>query len=83
MAKSAVRKYFTLGGCCGPKTKYFSFGGCGSPEMTKLLTDNDLMLGIPLGGTVLCLLVKWLKAETNWVLPRRLGILVFGRVYWS
>ena len=86
MAKSAVRNFFTLGGCCGPKRKYFSLGGCGSPEMTKLLTDRLMalvMLGIPLGGTVLYLCVKQLKAETNLVHPRRLGILLFGRLCWS
>ena len=25
---TAERKYFTLGGCCGPKRNYFSLGGC-------------------------------------------------------
>ena len=26
MAKSALRKYFTLGGCCSPESKIFLFG---------------------------------------------------------
>ena len=33
-------------------------------------------------GNVLFLLVKQEEAETNWVHPRRLEILVFGRVCW-
>ena len=70
------------------KRKYFSLGGCDGPAITRtshgqINGSNDLMLGIPLGGTVLFLPVKWLKVETHWVHPRRLGILIFGRVYWS
>ena len=45
--------------------------------------SNEVSLGIPLRGMVLFLPVKWLKAKTNWGHPRRLGILIFGRVYWS
>ena len=75
MAVSAERKYFSLGGCDGPaitRTSHRQING-----------SNDLMLGVPLGGTVLFLHVKWVKAETNWVHPRRLEILIFERVYWS
>ena len=71
-----------------PKVKYFSLGGCGSPAVTRtsygqINGSKDVMLGVPLGGTVLHLPVKQLKAKTNWVYPRRLGILIFGRVCWS
>ena len=63
-------------------------GGCDGPAITRtshrqINCSNDLALGIPLEGTVLFLPVKQLKAETNWIHPRRLGILIFGRVYWS
>ena len=44
MAKSAVREYFTLGGCCGPMSEYFSLGGCGGSEMTKLPMDRLMAL---------------------------------------
>ena len=69
------------------KVKYFSLGGCGSPAITRISYrqingSNDVMLCVPLGGTVLCLPIKWLKAKTNWVHPGRLGILMFGRVCW-
>ena len=70
------------------KVKYFSLGGFDSPAITKtscgqINGSNDVTLGVPLGGTVLCLPVKQLKVETNWVHPERLGILIFGGVYWS
>ena len=71
------------------KVKYFSLGVCGSPVITtrtsfgQINGSNDVMLGVPLWGTVLCLSVKQLKAKTNWVHPGRLGILIFGRVCWS
>ena len=50
-----------------PKVKYFSLGGCDGPAITRtshrqINGSDDLT---PLGGTVLCLPVKWLKAETN------------------
>ena len=71
-----------------PKVKYFSLGGCGGPAITRtsygqINGSNDVTLSVPLGGTVLCLPVKWLKVKTNWVHPGRLGILIFGRVCWS
>ena len=71
-----------------PQVKYFSLGGCGSPAITsacygQINGSNEVSLGIPLGGTVLFLPVKQLKAKTNWGHPRGLGILIFGRVYWS
>ena len=71
-----------------PKVKYFSLGGCGSHAITRtfhrqISGSNDLMLGVCLGGTVLYLPVKRLKAKTNWVHPGRLRILIFGRVCWS
>ena len=44
MAKSAVRKYFALGECCGPERKYFSMRGCGGSEMTKLLMNRLMAL---------------------------------------
>ena len=70
------------------KVKYFSLGGCGSPVITRAFHgqingSNDMTLGVSLGGTVLFLPIKQLKAETNLVHPGRLGILIFGRVYWS
>ena len=55
MAVSAVRKYFTLGGCCGPEITSASY--------RQINGSNEVSLGIPLGGTVLFLPVK---AKTNW-----------------
>ena len=71
-----------------PKVKYFSLGGCGSPAITRtsygqISDSNDVMLDVPLEGTVLFLPVKQLKAKNNLVHPRRFGILIFGRVCWS
>ena len=39
-----LRKYFTLGGCCGSASEYFSLGGCGGSAMTMLPTDRLMAL---------------------------------------
>ena len=88
MAVSAVRKYFILGGCCGLASKIYFFERCGSPAITRasygqINGSNEVALGISLARTVLFLPVRWLKAKTNWVHPRRLGVFIFGRVCWS
>ena len=72
---STLRKYFTLGGCCGSASEYFSLGGCGSSEMTKashgqINGSNEVMFGTLLGGTVLFLPVRWRRAETSYRHPR-------------
>ena len=66
MAKSASRKYFTLGGCCGPESKIFLFGRvwwfCNDKASHGQINGlNEIMLGVYLGGTggtVLFLLAK-------------------------
>ena len=55
MAVSTVRKYFSLGGCGSPEITNASYG--------QINGSNEVFIGMPLGGTVLFLPVKWLKAK--------------------
>ena len=83
MAESAVRRYFTLGGCCSYQSKTFPFErmwqSCNNKASHRQINDSiEIMLGVYLGGTVLFLLAKREEAETTSIHPKRLGI--FGRV---
>ena len=91
MAKSASRKYFTLGGCCSPESKIFLFGrmwqSCNNKASHGQINGlTEIMLGVSLGGTVLFLPVKQ-EVESIYRHPRYLGIFEkifhFGRVLWS
>ena len=51
-----------------------SLGGCGGSEMTashrQINGSNEVTFGTLLGGTVLFLPVRWLRAETSYRHPR-------------
>ena len=69
MAKSASRKYFTLGGCCSPESKIFLFGrvwqSCNNKASHRQINGStEIILGVSFGGIVLFLPVKRQEAET-------------------
>ena len=72
---SVLRKYFTLGGCCGPASEIFLFGRmwwfCNdNASHGQINGSNEVMFDILLGGTVLILPVKQLRVVTSNRHPR-------------
>ena len=72
---SVLRKYFTLGGCCGPASKIFLFGRmwhfCNeNASHRQIIGSNEVTFGVLLGGTVLFLPVKGLRVVTSNRYPR-------------
>ena len=75
--ESAVREYFTLGGCFGPRSEYLFrrvWWSCNDKASRRQINgSNGVMFDTLLEGTVLFLPVRRLKAKTSYRHPRWLG----------